>query len=204
MAEKWKVTGTYFETCNCVLACPCVFPNSPNIPTGGECTAIVGWHIEQGAFGGVALNGLNVAMAIHSPGDMQLGNWKVALYLDEKASASQKDALTQIFGGQAGGQMAVFAPAIGQVLGVSSKQIDYQANGRKRSMEIAGVSKAEIEAISGLEGAEVTLNNLVDTIAPGFPLVQAVSKQLSYHDYGMKWEISGKNGFYSPFTYQVD
>ena len=204
MAEKWKVTGIYFEACNCVLACPCVFPNTPNIPTGGECTALVGWHIEKGRFGEAALDGLNVAMAIYSPGDMGLGNWQAALYLDEKASDGQKNALTQIFGGQAGGQMAALAPAIGKMLGVSSKKLNYQANGRKRSLEIVGISKAEIEAIEGAGGAEVTLNNLVGVVAPGFPTVQAVSRQLSYHDYGMNWEISGKNGFYSPFAYQAD
>jgi hypothetical protein len=25
MAEQWNLTGTYFETCNCEAACPCVF-----------------------------------------------------------------------------------------------------------------------------------------------------------------------------------
>ena len=203
MAEQWKVSGTYFETCNCVLACPCVFPNTPNIPTGGDCTVLVAWHVEQGGFGGVILGGLNVAMAIYSPGDMGLGNWQAALYIDEKASESQKNALTQIFGGQVGGQPAGMAAAVGKVLGVSSKKMDYQAHGKKRSLEIGGVSKAEIEAIEGLGGAEVTITNNSSGVAPGYPMVQAQSKQLSYHDYGMNWEISGKNGFYSPFTYQA-
>jgi hypothetical protein len=164
---------------------------------------LVGWHIEQGRFGQATLDGLNVAMAIYSPGDMGLGNWQAALYMDEKASDAQKTALTQIFGGQAGGQPAGLAAAVGKVLGVSSKKMDYQANGKKRSLEIAGVAKAEIEAIEGLDGAEVTIANNPSGVAPGYPAVQAKSKQLSYHDYGMNWEISGKNGFYSPFAYQA-
>jgi len=203
MAEKWKLSGTYFEACNCVLACPCVFPNTPNIPTDGECTVLVGWHIEQGRFGEVALDGFNVALAIYSPGDMEQVKWQAALYLDEKASEVQKAALTKIFSGQAGGHLAGLAAAFGQVLGVSSKKLDYQANGRKRSLEIAGVAMAEIEAMEGRNGAEVTINNLASGVAPGYPTVQAKSKQLSYHDYGMNWEISGKNGFYSPFAYQA-
>jgi hypothetical protein len=52
MAEKWKVSGTYFEGCNCTISCPCIFLNAP---TEGECTLLVGWHIEQGSFGNVAL-----------------------------------------------------------------------------------------------------------------------------------------------------
>jgi len=35
---QWNITGKYFETCNCDVACPCVF-TSP--PTEGECKAIV-------------------------------------------------------------------------------------------------------------------------------------------------------------------
>ena len=199
MAEKWKMSGTYFEGCNCTVACPCVFLNAP---TEGDCKLLVGWHIEQGRFGEVGLDGLNVAMAVYSPGHMLQVKWQAALYLDEKASDAQKNALTQIFGGQAGGHPAVLASFVGQVLGVSSKKLDYKANGKKRSLEIAGVSMAEIEAIDGQGGAEVTLNNVPLTVVPGFPAVQSKSKQLSYHDYGMNWDISGKNGFYSSFAYQ--
>jgi hypothetical protein len=151
----------------------------------------------------VTLDGLNVAMAAFSPGHMMQVKWQAALYMDEKASDAQKNALTQIFGGQAGGEPAGMAPLIGQVLGVSSKKMEYKANGRKRSLEIAGVSTAEIEAIEGQGGAEVTITNQPFCVAPGFPSVEAKSNQVSYHDHGMDWEISGKNGFYSPFAYQA-
>ena len=36
MAQEWKVTGTYFEACNCDVACPCIFLSPP---TTGECKA---------------------------------------------------------------------------------------------------------------------------------------------------------------------
>ena len=86
MTQEWSVTGTYFEACNCNAACPCVFLSPP---TEGECTALVGWHIEKGYVGDTKLDGLNVAMYVHSPGNMINGNWKAALYLDEKASQAQ-------------------------------------------------------------------------------------------------------------------
>ena len=200
MAEKWKVSGTYFEGCNCNVACPCVFLNAP---TEKDCTLLVGWHIEHGRFEEVALDGLNVAMIVYSPGHMLQVKWQAALYLDEKATGAQKNALTQIFGGQAGGHPATVASFIGQVLGISDKKLDYKANGRQRSLEIAGVSMAEIEAIEGQGGAEVTLANVPFSVVPGYPAVVSKSKQISYHDHGMNWEISGKNGFYSPFSYQA-
>src|SRR5258706_8324654 len=105
MPEKWKITGTYFEACTCDVACPCIFLSAP---TNGDCTALAGWHIENGNFTNVNIDGLNVALALYSPGHMLEVKWRVALYIDETASEEQKTVLTQIFTGQAGGHMSNF------------------------------------------------------------------------------------------------
>jgi hypothetical protein len=171
-------------------------------PTEGECKALVAWHVEEGKDGAVALDGLNVAIAVHAPGHMLETKWQVALYLDERASAAQKDALTRIFAGQAGGHPAVLASFVGDVLGVASVGIDYRAVGRKRSLAIANIADAEIEAIEGQGGGEVTISGHPLCIAPGEPAVVAKSKRLAYTDHQQSWSISERNGFYSPFAYQ--
>ena len=99
MAESWKVNGTYFESCNCATACPCVFLSTP---TEGNCTVLLAWHIERGKFGATSLDGLNAALVAHTPGHMMKTKWKVALYLDQRANAEQQKALGGIFSGQAG------------------------------------------------------------------------------------------------------
>ena len=116
----WQLEGTYFEACSCALACPCVMLSAP---TEGECRALIAWHVERGRDGEVDLAGLNVAIAVHSPGHMMETKWQAALYLDERASAAQKDALTRIFAGQAGGHPAVLASFVGEVLGVASGEV---------------------------------------------------------------------------------
>ncbi|MFQ5693011.1 MAG: DUF1326 domain-containing protein [Nitrospinota bacterium] len=199
MTPTWNLAGTYFETCNCEAACPCVFLSPP---TEEACTVLVGWHIHRGHFEDVTLNGLNVALAVHSPGHMAQVKWKVALYLDERASEEQKDALTRIFSGQAGGHPAVLAAFVEEVVGVKSAAIDYRAEGKRRSLRIAGVGEAEIEALSGQGGADVTVNNHPLCLAPGQPAVVARSTKLSYHDHGFDWEVSERNGFFSGFAYQ--
>jgi hypothetical protein len=196
---KWSITGNYFEACNCEAACPCVFLSPP---TTGDCTVLVGWHIDRGAFGDVALDDLGVALAVHSPGPMTEVQWKAALYLDEKASPAQQDALTQIFAGQAGGHFALLGQHIGEVLGVNTAAIDYQADGKRRSLRIDGVAEVSIEAITGGGGAPVMVSGNPLGIVPGEPMVVGRSGRLSYHDHGMEWELSNKNGFYSAFTYQ--
>lgn len=199
MAEKWNLSGSYFEACNCDVACPCVFLSPP---TTGECNALVGWHVDEGDFGGVTLDGLNVVLFVHSPGNMAEGNWKVALYLDDKANQEQQEALTQIFAGQAGGHPAVLASFIGQVLGVKTVPIEFQANGKRRSLRIPNVAEAEIEALSGQGDAEVTISNHPLSIAPGQSVVVSKSSRASYDDHGQHLDVSGKNGLYSPFVYQ--
>jgi len=197
MASKWNLAGSYFEACNCEVACPCVFMSAP---TTGDCTVLIAWHIEDGKHGDTSLNGLNVALAIHSPGHMLKVKWDVALYLDEKATQIQRDALTTIFAGKAGGPPAALAPFIGKVLGVKPVHIDFQAKGKQRSMNMRGIGEMEIMAMGGAGGRDIMIENQPFTAVPNQPAVVAKSKKLALHDHGWNWNISEKNGFYSPFN----
>jgi len=199
MAESWKVTGTYFEACNCAAACPCVFLSAP---TEGNCTVVVAWHIDKGNFGKVSLDGLNAALMAHSPGHMMQSKWKVALYLDGRASDEQQQAMGGIFSGKAGGHLAALGPLIGEVLGVRPVAIEYSEKGKQRSLRIHQIAEIEIEALEGQGGALVTVSNHPFTPVPGHPAVVSTSKRMKYSDHGMSLDISGKNGFYSPFAYQ--
>src|SRR5260370_10014237 len=115
----------------------------------GDCTVLLAWHIDQGRFGEIDLDGLNAALAANSPGHMLEGKWKVALYVDERANQSQQDALTQIFSGQAGRHLAALAPLIGEVLGVKAAPIEYRSEGKRRSLRLGDVADAEIEGLPG-------------------------------------------------------
>jgi hypothetical protein len=56
-----------------------------------------------------------------------------------------------------------------------------------------------------MEGADkgkgVTISNAPMLVARGFAAPVAKSTAHSYSDHGMKWDNSGKNGFYSRFVY---
>ena len=202
MPNSWKIVGSYFESCNCDVACPCIFLNPP---TSGDCTLLVAWHIEQGRFGQIDLDGLNALLAVYSPaGHMLEVKWKVALYVDERANQDQRDALTQIFSGQAGGHLAGLAPLIGEVLGVKSAPIEYNSEGKRRSFRVGDFAALEIEGLPGQDGGDVTIASSPFTLVPGFPAVVAKSKQMRFGDYGQKWELSNKNGFFSAFAYQSE
>ena len=199
MPDEWRLSGLYFENCNCTIICPCLFLGDP---TEGECTTASAWHIERGNYGDTPLDNLNVVMVAYSPGNMWKEKWKVALYLDETANQFQTDALIQIYSGNAGGHPTVLTPFIDEVLGVKSVPIQFQAEGKRRTLILPGVLESEIEAIAAKGGAEITFGDTPLCITPGHESVVAESTRLRFQDYGMKWDTSNRYGSYSRFTYE--
>jgi len=195
---SWNVSGSYFESCNCETACPCVFLSAP---TTGECTALLGWHIDKGVHEGVRLDGLNVSLAVHSPGHMATTQWRAALYLDDQATQQQQEALGAIFSGASGGHPAVLASHIGEVVGVTVAPITFDGAGTSRAMCVGETADAKITAIAGQGGEQVTIANHPLAVAPGQVLVAARTDHLRYTDHGYEWELSQTNGFFSPFAY---
>src|SRR4029079_12878961 len=83
MPVAWQLSGDYFENCNCSVVCPCLVSKSTPLtskPTEGVCDVALLFHIDKGSYESNALDGLNVALAVHTPGSMAEGNWSVAAY----------------------------------------------------------------------------------------------------------------------------
>ncbi|TXL23193.1 hypothetical protein BMR03_03585 [Methylococcaceae bacterium HT2] len=198
-AKKWKLQGSYFETCNCETACPCVWLQAP---TEGDCKLLVAWHIESGYLENQTLNNLNVALACYAPDNMKEGNWQAALYIDEQADDVQFEAITQIFSGQQGGHLAILMGFVSDVLGIKKVKIDYQEDGNKRFMSIPGIAQAEIEGIQGITGAESSISNPPLCVVSSHPSTVAKSRQYQYQDFDKNWQFSDRNGYYSDFIYQ--
>lgn len=198
MSTQWDLQGEYLESCTCKEACPCLFVGPP---TEGDCSALVGWHIVKGQFDKMPLDGLNVVVALHSPGHMAEGNWKVVLYVDERADESQREALGGIFGGQHGGHPAMLASFIGEVLGVEYLPIRYDTAMGSRGFNVGKVGVAQINAMEGQEGNAVQILHHPMAVAPGFPLTVAKSATLKHDAYGLNFELSDRMAFYSPFSY---
>ena len=197
--KKWHIKGSYFETCNCETACPCVWLQAPS---EGDCKLLVAWHIETGYLETQPLDNLNVALACYAPGHMTEGNWQAALYIDERADDAQFDAITQIFSGQQGGHLAILMSFVSEVLGIKKVKIDYQEEGNKRFMSIPGIAQAEIESIQGITGAESSISNPPLCVVSSHPSTVAKSRRYQYQDFDKNWQFSERNGYYSAFIYQ--
>jgi hypothetical protein len=204
MATQWRLTGDYFENCNCDVVCPCLASAAPPLtsrPTREACDVALVFHIDNGSYGACSIDGLNVVVVAHTPGPMADGNWSVAAYIDERANDEQTAALGAIFTGAEGGPMAAFAPLIGQQLGVKKLPIRYAIQGKSRSVEIPGIMQMAVEPLPTMHPSGEIWTALGHPVAPD-RLALAVGRPGSnFADYGMRWDNSGKNGHYAPISW---
>ncbi len=202
---QWMLEGEYFENCSCTVACPCIFSTNPpfaSMPTEGACEVTFAFHVNRGSFGDTPIDGLNTVLIARTPGPMIEGNWQVALYLDERADQSQQNALQSIFSGAAGGTLGMFAPLIGEVLGVRTASINYSVSGKRRAVEIPDVMNVAVKPIASAMGedAEMVARNAHPFAPDGVAMAMGDSGN-AWADYGMRWDNSGRNGHYAPIRW---
>lgn len=93
----WAIKGPHFMNCNCDFGCPCQFAAPP---TDGTCRAVVAWHIDEGHFGDVRLDGLVAVNTYGWPGAIHEGNGEMQSIIDERADDQQRDALAKVLRGE--------------------------------------------------------------------------------------------------------
>jgi hypothetical protein len=197
---RWQIVGDYFENCNCDVVCPCVFSSGPVLtarPTTGFCQVALAFHVDQGLYGDVALDGMNAVVMARTPGTMADGNWSVAVYLDQHANDRQRDALQSIFTGSAGGPLGGLAPLISTVLGIKSVPITYRKQGKQRAVEIPNLMHMAVHAAPGLDPEKEIIATNAHPFAPEGVAMAVGDQGSTWTDYGLRWDNSGKNGHYA-------
>jgi hypothetical protein len=200
----WQISGDYFENCNCDVICPCLAsPAGPLAaqPTQGACEAPLAFHIASGSYGDATLDGLNAVVILRTPGPMAEGNGTVALYVDERADERQREALTAIFSGQAGGPMGTLAPLVSEILGVKAAPITFRIENRRRSVEVPGIMHMGVSATPNINPDEETWLTNAHPLFPDKIAIAVGDADSVYEDYDMRWDNSGKNGLYAPYSW---
>jgi hypothetical protein len=195
---SFSVQGDYFEVCSCDVSCNCVWLGPA---TRDDCDVLLAWHVTSGNKDGVDLSGLNAVMAVHSPKRMTDGGWKVALYLDDRASAEQSEALGAVFSGAAGGHLANLAPLIGEVAGVEPATIRFEKSDGSLHAEVTGALSMSSEQVVGMDGQEPAVIANAPFGAVTQPVRQGTSTDVSYHGH-WNMNFSGTNSFITDFRYE--
>src|ERR1700741_4723929 len=96
----FRVKAESIEACNCQHGCNCQFAGFPN---EGKCEFIIGYEVKDGRFGEISLTGVRAVGAAKYPKAIHEANGHFVLFVDEKASQQQVDALTTMLSGKMGG-----------------------------------------------------------------------------------------------------
>ena len=189
---SWNLAGSYVETCSCELMCPCNL-SFDHGATYDFCRVTLVFNIREGAVDGTDIAGCKVALVADTPKVMTEGNWRVGVFIDEKASDGQVDKLVQVFSGQLGGPMAGLAPLIGEMLGVQRAAIEIVDDGVRHSVRIGDAIDFEIEDVVpfGVEtGEPVRFSGMFHPV--GSDLTMAEAQRTRINAFGISYE--GKTG----------
>jgi hypothetical protein len=93
----WFIQGKWLEYCSCDYGCPC---ESMAESTRGTCDGVVAMHIDEGYFGDVRLDGLNIVATFFFPRAIHHGQGQMHPILDESSTPEQRDAISKILSGE--------------------------------------------------------------------------------------------------------
>ena len=201
----WNISGQYVETCSCDFVCPCILGQMAVRPSKGSCTFAMAMQVERGSFGDVPLNGLTFIVLGMTPEEMGKGNWSVGLVIDDRATAAQRDAITAIASGAAGGPMAALTGLIGKFLGAEQASIRIEQDGRKFTVTAGTLVDMAGEGAMGIEPNATEPMYLENTGHPvSSRLAVAHASKSHVHALGLTWDdASGKNNaHYAPFNWR--
>ena len=188
----WNLSGTYFETCSCDLLCPCIVTMDHGA-THDYCRITLVFNLTHGEIEGTDVSGRKVVLIADSPKVMTEGNWRLGLFIDERASDEQLDKLTKVFAGQLGGPMAALAPLVGEVLGVERAAIDIDDDGLVHRVRVGDAIDCEIQDIVpvGIEtGEPIRFSGMFHPV--GSDLTMAEARRSRINAFGIAYE--GKTG----------
>lgn len=202
---SWQVSGQYYETCSCDFVCPCILGRMTVRPSKGSCTFAMAFQVDRGSYGTVSLDGLGFIVLGWTPEAMGSGNWSVGVVADDRASAEQRDALTAIASGGAGGPMAALSGLVGTFLGVESAPIRFERNGVAWSVQASGLVDMAAEGAMGINPNTTEPLHLDNTGHPAADRVAlAHASKSRVHALGLAWDdATGRNnGQYAPFSWR--
>jgi hypothetical protein len=188
----WNLRGNYVETCSCELMCPCNL-SFDHGATYDFCRATLAFEIRDGEIEGTEIGGLNIVAIIDTPKVMTDGNWRLGVFVDERASDEQSDKLVQVFTGQLGGPMAGLAPLVGELLGVERAPIEVRHDGVRHSVRIGDAVDFEVQDIVPFgvtTGEPVRVDGMFHPVGSDLTMAEATRSQIN--GFGIQYE--GKTG----------
>lgn len=151
-ANAWKIQGALSEACTCSVPCSCNFGEGPS--PHSYCYPFYSYHIREGRYGAVVLDGLHFGSA-----DLRSGRY---MFMDESANASQREALRiimarvveRVSNEDAEKKAREIAEEIRYV------RVEQEYDQRKNLLRVAGIGEFAADYVMGLDkSAPVVVRN---------------------------------------------
>ena len=136
----WNMKGVLVIACNCDYGCPCNVNGRPSL---GKCEGGWTWQIEQGVYGDLKLDGLNVGLYCNWPAAIHEGNGIAVTLIDERADSAQRAALDALVEGKSGGPWAIFRKTFKELHG--PQYVRYEVDTETRLPRVRGGDALAIE-----------------------------------------------------------
>lgn len=197
----YSLEGRLLEVCNCNIACPCWLGEDPD---PGFCHSVEGYHVDKGTVNGTDVSGLTVGVLSHIPGNILAGNHRVVLFIDDKASEGQYDALVNLWTGKLGGPVAEIGQLWGKVVAIERAPITFAVEKGEGRLEIGANIEAELAPYRGPNGEPTTWHNTPFTSVPGNPAYVAKASLYRVDNplLGIKLKLEGHNAIQGHFSFE--
>jgi hypothetical protein len=143
-----------------------------------------------------------VVLVLDAPQQMSEGNWRVGMFMDERASEEQAEKLGGIFSGQMGGPLANVVPLISENLGMEVASIEHVDDGRRHRVKVGDAIEMEIEDLVSPFDPDGPPPKLTETKHPAsseFTPARALSGRVQ--GLGIDFSGEGKSGLSTPFSW---
>jgi len=197
----YLLEGKLLEVCDCNVLCPCWIGEDAD---NGTCDTVLAYHIEKGKIDGTDVSGLTIGLLAHIPGNILQGNWRMAVFVDDKASPQQQEAILNAWTGKLGGPLADMAKLVGEVVAVERAPISFSVETGEGRLSIGTVAEATMAPYKSRAGNVTTLNESVFSTIPGSPAY--VSKASRYRRQGQKYglpdvDLQNRNAIQGSFRF---
>lgn len=202
-ATTYEIEGRLLEVCSCNTLCPCWVGEDPD---GGTCDSVLAWAIDHGTIQGLDVSDRVVAASVHIPGNVLAGNWRAAVYVDDRCTEQQQAALLQVFTGQLGGAIADLAALIGEVIAVERATMTFTVQGGEGMLKIGDAAEARLTPFRGATGETTALHDTVFTTIPGSPAFPGKAElfRRAGSQHGLSdLDLSGKNAIQGSFRFSA-
>lgn len=196
----YQLRGLFYEACDCFTVCPCWMGNNPD---GGECTGVFAWEIEQGSIDGVDVTGLRAVSVSHHVGVRDEAKQRVVIFVDDRATRQQADALAAAFSGRLGGPLQELADILGQLAGVERAPIELRREGRVTTLIVDHRIRIEGATNEGPSGRPMALNDgrLSKVLGSPAEVGESGRFRIGLTSHGMEMDVRGRSTMSGRFSY---